>query len=183
MLSGNTLWIQSLIEPSAPDREVWGLQQHSQQTSKQTIISSPKEQFPSPASGRAFRVLSLYSKRAVSKPGRWKSNPRTEFVLQKSSFQAQPSAYYVCTPKQQLRDTGNLVRYQVAPVRTRIHNTFPLATHGFPTSRNWRCDRAELENAAETFPPSTDGCRQAILSQNTHTHTNPRNDMIPGQTQ
>ena len=40
--------------------------------------------------GRAFRVLSLNSKRAVSSPGHWKSIPHTHFIFQYNNFRAQP---------------------------------------------------------------------------------------------
>ena len=55
-----------------------------------------KQQFPSPATGMAFRVLSLYSKRAVSKHCHWKSIPRTEFVLQTSRFPSPATGRAFC---------------------------------------------------------------------------------------
>ena len=70
-------------------------------------IPRTTDEFPTSRNERLCHVLRLYSKRAVSKPSRWKSIPRTTFVLQKSSFRARPleehSAYYACTPKEQFR--------------------------------------------------------------------------------
>ena len=84
---------------------------------------------------------------------------------------ASPTPFPELPTDSQLRGTGgatgcNLVIYEVAPVRTRIPNTVPRTTDGFPTSRNWRCDRVQPRNyevapvrsrIPNTVPRTTDG--------------------------
>ena len=97
-------------------------------------VCTPKEQFQGPTPRRAFRVLRLYSKRAVSEPDPYKSIPRTTFVLQKSSFQAQPlEEPSFKTIQNHIQNKITIHRY----MRARGSSTFsrPPLRHAVPTVR------------------------------------------------